>query len=293
MTALLSLVVALVLWLTSPKNATTDSRGRLYSWRQENFWSVTTIISGGLPKPALLPWGIKATAEGVVKQRSILAEMLKACETPEACAVGEFCGPCDQTIRWAKSLPYSARDRAADLGTLVHAWMEAHRLGKPMPPAPTLVKPYLASFEKFLADFDPEYLMVEASVYNRAEHYAGTLDAIVRLRLPLIEEPGTYVLDAKSGKNVYPEVGLQLAAYRHAEFVGAPDGSEQPMLPVDGGLCLHLTPTGYRLIEVECGPEIFRAFLYCRETFRFATETSKTVLGQEYANGIEQEVLPV
>lgn len=282
--------------MTAPKNANTTRGGqRLYSWRSENFWSVTTLISGGLPKPALLPWGIKATAEGVVKQRAILAEMLKACETPDACAKGEFCGPCDQTIRWAKSLPYSQRDRAADLGTLVHAWMEAHRLGKPMPPAPTLVKPYLTAFERFLSDFEPDYEMVEASVYNRQEHYAGTLDAIVRLKLPLQESFGQYVLDAKSGKNVYPEVGLQLAAYRNAEFVGAPDGSEQQMPPTDGGLALHLTPTGYRLIEVDCGPDIFRAFLYCRETFRFATETSKTVLREEYGSAVEQtqEVLSV
>lgn len=280
--------------MTQPKNATTGRGGqRLYAWREEAFWSVTTLIGGGVPKPALLPWGIKATAEGVVKQRGILAEMLKACETPDACAAGQFCGPCDQTIRWAKSLPYSMRDRAADLGTQVHEWIEAHRLGKPMPKVPPAVAPYLAAFEKFLADFEPDYHMVEASVYNRAEHYAGTLDAIVRLRLPLNDREGQYLLDAKTGKGVYPETGLQLAAYRFAEFVGAADGSEVDMPPTDGGVVLHLTPNGYRLIEVRCDEDIFRAFLYCREVFRFVNETAKEVLGQEYGNTAEpkQEVL--
>jgi hypothetical protein len=280
--------------VTNPKNATTGRDGkRLYSWRGENYWSVTTLISGGLPKPALLPWGIKSTAEGVVKQRGVLAEMLKTCETPGECAQGNFCGPCDQTIRWAKSLPYSMRDRAADLGTQIHEWIEAHRLGKPMPTVPPAVKPYLAAFERFLADFAPDYHMVEAGVYNRSQHYAGTLDAIVRLQLPLSETAGQYLLDAKSGKGVYPEVALQLAAYRFAEFVGVADGSEQEMPSTDGGLVLHLTPTGYRLIEVRCDEDIFQSFLYCREVFRFVSETGKTVFGQEFGSAVEpkQEAL--
>ena len=50
----------------SPRNATESGSKRLYAWRGEKFWSVTTIISGGLPKPALLPWGIKAVAEAAV-----------------------------------------------------------------------------------------------------------------------------------------------------------------------------------------------------------------------------------
>lgn len=282
--------------MTQPKQATSGPDGkRTYSWRGENYWSVTTLIGGGMPKPALLPWGIRATAEGVVRQRGILAEMLKACETPDACARGEFCGPCDQTIRWAKSLPYSQRDRAADLGTQIHEWIEAHRLGKPMPKVPAEVKQYLRVFERFVTDFEPDYQMVEASVYNRSQHYAGTLDAIVRLQLPLSERPGQYVLDAKTGKGVYPEVGLQLAAYRFAEFVGVADGSEQQMPPTDGGLCLHLTPAGYRLIEVRCDEEVFRAFLYCREVFRFVSETSKSVLGTEYGSAADprQEALAV
>lgn len=279
--------------MTAPKQATTRAGGqRFYSWRNESYWSVTTIIGGGVPKPALLPWGIKSTAEGVVKQRGVLAAMLAACETPDACANGEFCGPCDQTIRWAKSLPYAIRDRAADLGTQVHEWIEAHRLDKPMPTVPLPIRPYLRSFEQFLADFEPDYHMVEASVYNRTEHYAGTLDAIVRLRLPLNEHAGQYVLDAKSGKNVYPEVGLQLAAYRFAEFIGAPDGSEQLMPPTDGGLALHLSPVTYRLIEVRCDEDVFRAFLYAREVFRFVSETGKTVLGQEYRGAEITEEVP-
>ena len=257
--------------MTALKNANTRASGkRTYSWRNEEYWSVTTIIGGGIPKPALLPWGIKMVAEGAADAAAngLLVPMVEQDR--------------DGAIRWLKGLPYAKRDAAGDIGTLVHTWIEAHSLRKPMPKPPLPVKPYLEAFKAFTTDFDPAFTATEASVYNRTQSYAGTLDSICTLKLPLNDQPGTYILDAKSGKGVYPEVGLQLAAYRFAEFIGLPDGSEAPMPNVDGALCLHLTPEGYKLIEVRADDEIYTAFLYAREVFRFCTDTSKTVLGLEY-----------
>lgn len=263
---------------------TLPSGKRWYDWRGERYWSVTTIIGQGIPKPALLPWGIKMVAEGAVSRRSTLAAMLSDCKTPDECTEGAWCEACDQTIKWLKGVPYAKRDKAANLGTLLHAAIEAHRLGQPFPPIPADVQGHMAAFEQFLVDFQPEYLATEAPVFNRSQHYAGTLDGLVRLTLPLHDEPGLYVLDAKSGKGVYPEVGLQLSAYSHAEFIGLPDGDEQPMPATDGALALHLTADGYRLIEVRADDEVFTSFLYAREVFRFLEETSKTILGVEYGN---------
>jgi hypothetical protein len=280
--------------MTSPKNATTSRSGsRFYTWQNENYWSSTTVISGGVPKPALLPWGIKSVSEGAVMRRDALAAMFARCKTPDECTEGRFCQDCMETVRWLKGIPYATRDAAADLGTDIHTAVEAHSLGRPMPPWADNVKPYMVGFEQFLVDYSPKFTATEASVYNRTQKYAGTLDAIVTLTLPLREEPGTYVLDTKSGKGVYSEVGLQLASYRHAEFIGLPDGSEAPMPTVDGGLCLHLTPVGYRLIEVRCDDVVFQSFLFAREVFRWQQETSKSVLGLEYGSAVEdaQEVL--
>ena len=268
--------------MTTPRN-TASSRGgkRLYSWRDEAYWSVTTIIGGSLPKPFLLPWGLKMVAEGVVKIADQLPAMILADR--------------EGTIRFLKGIPYATRDKAADLGTLVHEAAEAHALGRPMPSVSAEVQPYLTAFERFLADFTPEIIATEASVYNRSQHYAGTLDMIARLTLPLADAPAVFILDAKSGKAVYPEVALQLAAYRNAEFIGLPDGSEGPMPPVDGALALHLTANGYRLIEVRCDQEVYASFLYAREVFRWQEETSKSVLGEEYGSLVEpqQTVLEV
>src|SRR5262249_28914527 len=87
------------------------------------------------------------------------------------------------------------------------------------------------------------------------------------------------LLDTKTGKGVYPEVALQLAAYRYAEFIGLPDGSEAKMPTVDGCAVVHLPEAGgYQLLEVRADPEGFTGFLYVRECFRFQEEMSKTVV---------------
>jgi len=254
--------------VSPPQKVTLPSGKRWYDWRGERYWSVTTITSQGVPKPALLPWGIKCVAEGAAD----LADQLPALVAKDR----------EAAIKMLKALPYTKTEKAANLGTLVHAAIEAHRLGKPAPPPPADVAAYMVGFEQFLTDFQPEYLATEAPVFSRTQKYAGTLDAIVRMRLPLDEKPGTFIIDAKSGKGVYPEAGLQLAAYRHAEFIGLPDGSEQAMPKVDGTLVLHLTADGYRLIDVRTDDTVFQSFLFVREVFRFLEETSKTILGAEY-----------
>lgn len=246
--------------MTGPANSRTTGNKRLYSWRDENYWSVTTIISGGLPKPALLPWGIKMVAEGAVRLADTLPALVA--EDPDA------------AVRMLKGLPYAQRDRAADLGTLIHAATEAYVLGKPFPKWPKTIAQQMDGFKAFLKDYEPEYIATEASVYNRKQRYAGTLDAIATI------DGRTLLLDMKTSKKaIYPEVALQLAAYRFAEFIGLPDGSESPMHPVSGCAALRLCEDGtYELLDVRADREVFQVFLYARETFRWIEETSKGVL---------------
>jgi hypothetical protein len=252
--------------MTSPKNATTARTGqRYYSWRGENYWSVTTILGGGLPKPALINWAKKFTAEYAVDNLTKLATLL------EPDAQGEV--DREGAVDWLKNASFRERDRAADLGTLVHAATEAYVLGKPYPKWPPLVKPRMEAFERFLADFEPEYTATEASVYSRAQRYAGTLDAIATI------DGRTLLLDTKTSKKaIYPDVALQLAAYRYADFIGLPDGSEEPMRPVDACAALRLADGEYELIDVRADRDVFQVFLFVREVFRWTTETSKSVL---------------
>lgn len=260
----------------SPRNAASVGNKRLYDdpLTGEKFWSVTTIISGGLPKPALLPWGIKSVAEVAIAKRRTLVAMTSECEG-DGCGPGAWCASCDAAVRWLKSAPYQQRDKAADLGTKVHEAAEAYKLGKPMPPWPDAIAPSMEQYEGWLRAFGPSFEQTEQTVYNRTQRYAGTLDAIVTL-----SDGRRLLIDYKTGKGVYPEVGLQLAAYRYAEYMRLPDMSEAPVPEVDGAAVLHLLPHSWQFIEVRADAEVFEAFLYARETFKFMEETSKTVIGQ-------------
>lgn len=290
----------------SPRNARQVGRGRLYEWRRpdlplddepERYWSVTTILKGGLPAPALMAWGMRAVAEYATANHRQIAAMLSAVRLAKD-DTGRYQGVVSDpdavsaVVDYLKGSPYRERERKADLGTAIHEQAEAHVLDRPMPEPMAAIAGQVAAFRRFLHDWRPDYArddsghwLAEASVYNRTERYAGTLDAIADL--PGL---GRVLIDYKSGKGVYPETALQLAAYRHAEFIGLPDGSEWPMPRVDGCAVLHLpehgagwapTPAdpGYSLIPVIADDQVFTAFRYVREVFRWQEETSQGVIG--------------
>lgn len=242
--------------MSNPRNATTTNRGRSYRWRDEEFDSVTTIIGGGVPKPALKAWGERTVAEMAFDNINTWRHMKR-----------------DEAVDWLKRSPFRTTNKAAELGSSIHDYAEAHVLGKPMPEPTVEQRPYLEALYRFLDDHTPSYQMTEATVYNREHNYAGTLDLIAE-----IPGLGLTLADYKSGKGVYGEVALQLAAYRFAEFVGMPNGDEVPMPEVDSCAVVHLTPDGYELIPVDAGLEEFRTFLYAARIRWFCNTRSRQVL---------------
>jgi hypothetical protein len=267
---------------------TTKSGARWYDWKGERFWSVTTIIAGGYPKPVLINWAKKFTAEYAVDNFPKLTALLEQ----------DTDGTIDRqgAIDWLKSAAFRERDKKGDLGTSVHNAIEAHVLGKPTPEWPLPLRPRMLAFERFLAEYEPRFipasladpaeavtsgvLLAEAPVFNRTQHYAGTLDGIVEIG------GRTLVLDVKtSAKGIYPEIALQLAAYRFAEFVGLPDGSEQALPQTQGAVALHLPEDGtYELREIQADEETFRHFLYVREVYRYI---------KDIADGVIRGVVPL
>jgi hypothetical protein len=256
-----------------PRNARSTAAGqRFYDWKPsgERFYSVTTIINGGCPKPALLPWGIRSVAEGAVKA------------VQDGHLVGMIEHDADAAVKFLKELPYAHRDRAANLGTVVHDYIDALNLGRPMPAAPVEAKPYLRQAERWFKAFRPRILASEEEVYNRSEKYAGRLDLIA-------EFPGRGVglVDFKTGARPgdlhkgppYRETALQLNAYSRAEFIGAPDGTEHQLPTIDFAAVLYVWPEGYLFAEVELSERIWGAFLYCREVYRWMTDLSKQAFG--------------
>ncbi len=260
----------------------------------ERFYSVTTVIKGGVPNDALMYWAVNQTADYAVNEREgwvPLAEL-----NPDAAK------------RLLKGSRFEKSGSAAARGTDLHGFAEAWVKGAPLPDLDDNLTRYADQFKRFLDDFTPEYEMVEASVYNRTYNYAGTLDAIATIggvRFVLDYKTTDRPPTAKT-RPPYADVALQLAAYAHAEWVGLTptrrdDGRGQrfykwsddidqgaPMIPVEAGGVIVISPYDYRLVTVRINPfeddqggthDAWKAFLYAREVFRWNNATSKLVLG--------------
>lgn len=299
----------------APVLARLDERGdRFYTWAGETFWSVTTLIDGGIPKYGLPPWYARTTAElayADLESRGPYAGAHPALrrwarrgrlELAEAQAAGGLTSidPAkltdrDFALRWLVAEPGRLRDKAGETGIQVHDEAEAAVLrlaldsadryvdGLAIPAWPGL-DGYREGFVNWLTDWRPEFEATEATVFHRGEAYAGTFDAIIRVTIGGVLR--RLLIDYKSGRQVYPEVGMQTAAYRRGQFIGSPDRvTEIPMIATDDAAVLHLkpkatraAPRGYVFRLVRSDDEIFRSFLFAREGYRWGRETSRTVI---------------
>lgn len=237
---------------------------RVWTPTGEKFHRVTSIL-GALNKPALVPWAAKLVATRAVE--GIVKGTLPA-------YVAEH-GP-DAAIDILKKTGDDTRDKAATIGSAVHAAIEALALGQPAPTEyPEEVAGHMKMFDEFLEAYRPKFIMAEATVANRSEAYCGQLDSIVEIGGRRL------VLDVKTSKGLYPEVALQLAAYRHAEFIGLDDGTEAPMPETQGAVALHLRPRSWKLVQIETSPVVWNSFLYVREAYRWQKEMSREVIGDK------------
>jgi len=114
--------------------------------------------------------------------------------------------------REALSEPYKSSGKAKDRGTAVHDIVEAWKnigevAGKKGP-----FQGYAKAFESWLGDNRVKVEENERTVVSHKHRYAGTLDMLARINGDNL----LTVIDVKTGKDLYPEVHLQLSAYRHA-----------------------------------------------------------------------------
>jgi len=202
---------------------------------------VTTIINGGVPKPALVGWAAREVAERVIARRKILTELND-----------------DEIMNILRNVPWEERDKAAVRGTEVHAYAARLARGETVD-VPELLVGYVDAYRSWWEAWHPsEPVIVEATVINRQYRYMGTLDW-----LGAIPELGLTLLDVKTGKSgVFAETALQLAAYGNAETLVVGD-EERPMPgPIDTYAALWLTPDSWVFYPMDVGEAEFRAFLY-------------------------------
>jgi hypothetical protein len=236
-------------------------RGHSYYLDGGKIPGVTTILSDGLAKPALVNWAARTVAGYAVDHWDGLGEM----------AVSE-------RLEVLKGAHWADRDAAGKRGTEVHALADKLAKGEEVA-VPDELAGHVDAYVKFLNDFEPHPVLTETSVVSMTKWpYAGTLDMVA-------DFPGLgqrLLCDIKTARSgVFPDNGLQLAAYRYATHHLAHGGQLAEMPPVDGCAVIHVRSDGYSLVPVRAGPPEHRVFLYCRELWRWAHDTSKTVVGEE------------
>lgn len=247
--------------------------------------SVTTILSGGVPKPGLVHWAGNTCTDSAIEH---LPALVAASRYPDRLA---------ELRNWITRAHTRKKDERAEVGSAVHAIIEARLLGT-TPPASVKVgdeewaldgpelAPYIEQFHRFETEWEPTWLASEMVVANPDDGYAGTLDYIIGGYGPIkhalnaqgYDLGGLDVMgDTKTGgewnrqtaaghvHGVYPEAGLQMSAYRRATTCWLRSGERAPMpATAEVGVVLHLRPEGYRLYPVRCGDLEYRYFRHAQ-----------------------------
>ncbi|MFI6793622.1 hypothetical protein ACIBG4_40460 [Nonomuraea sp. NPDC050383] len=242
---------------------------------------VTTILAKGVPKPALPFWSANLVAETAMDN---LPMLVRASRRP---------ADTQEAYDWLRRAHTRKKDERANVGSAVHRIIEAHVLDEPLPRElldDPEMRPYLDNFLRFVDEYEVTFEASEMVVGSYEHGYAGTLDYI--LRSPHIHGGRACLGDTKTGgeldvhlsdgtvKGVYPEAGMQMSAYRHAEVCWLRDGTRLPMPEThDEGVVLHLRPEDYRVYPVKCGPAVFAKFLHAIQVAEWSTELAATVVG--------------
>jgi hypothetical protein len=228
---------------------------------------VTTLLGAGMPKPALIGWAARVTAEAAVYGRDEWLPLAEKGREKAALAMLN-------EARWETT------NEAAVRGTDVHKLAERLAAGEEVE-VDERTEGFVDSYLAFRDDLRPTDEIAERMIVNRTHVYAGTFDLIATLEgltvaryreaggsvadIADLDRPVRLLVDYKTGKRAYPEVCLQLAAYRNGEIMVPVDGQgdEEPVPEVDGCAVLNLAGDGtYDLRPVEAGEREFRTFLY-------------------------------
>lgn len=232
-------------------------RGHSYEIDGDRVIGITTAISNGLPKAALINWAAGITADCALDRWDELAE-LRPSERRKIL----------ERARW------DHRDQASERGTRAHALVQQLALGQEVD-VPDDLRGHVDAYLLFVDEWQPREILIERPVFSRRHRYAGTPDLIADL-----VDGQTWLLDFKTGdKGVYPEVALQLAAARFAEFVIDEDGAELPVPKVDAAGAIWLRADGYDLIPAAADVEAFGLFLRAKTIADYVAQDRDRWLG--------------
>jgi hypothetical protein len=258
--------------VTDPELSFPTDNGRYYKHptKPASVPSVTNILRQK-NKPAIAGSQIRKAAEYATDNREKLAALTR-----------------DEAVRLIKGTQYQASPEAR-IGDIVHAWVDHFiKTGehpKDAPPielkhgeqvafttAPLTARRMWLSFVKFCEVRKPTFTAAEFTVWSYTHGYAGTADwsAVISDMLVLA--------DTKTGKGVYGEAALQLAALSKADVMLTTQGIETELPKYDRVAVLHLRPTFHTLVPIDKLDSCLKAFLGLKAMFDHEVENGDKVL---------------
>lgn len=160
-------------------------RNGFYYRNGKEYVSVTKVLGETLSKPALMYWYGSQAAKIALKDPELNDKEVMA------------------------QLQLNVRS-TQDRGKAVHNFLECWAKDGVLPEHSNEYQGYLTALKSFLATHKPKALHSELEVYSDEVNVAGRLDLVIDLN----SVKG--VVDIKTGKDLYKEVGLQLAFYKQA-----------------------------------------------------------------------------
>ena len=213
--------------------------------------SITNVI-GVINKPALVGWAAREVATKAWELRRSLQEMEQA-----------------DALQVLKGAPYRKSGRAADRGTTIHAYLEARLNGLQPEVLDGEAKRYQAGADAWLADWQPESVATELTVFG--DEWAGTGDLWCK------RDGRMCIVDFKTSKAVYGEAALQIAALWGARITADNEFAPHYWEKDVEGWVVRIGEDGYEAKQVaslDYNLEVFRA---CLEVWAWQNE-------QPYAN---------
>lgn len=173
--------------MAESKKKIDQRRGGFY-WQKEPkypFISVTNVLNI-IAKPALQYWFGKEVYWAMVQEPTLEEKA-------------------------ALSAPYAKNTAAKERGTAVHSIIEHWKHTREyIDTIPEKYQGYAKAFYNWVKDNDIEILEHERTVWSQKYKFAGTLDLLVKNK----QSGKIFVIDGKTGKDIYPEAFLQLSAYK-------------------------------------------------------------------------------
>jgi hypothetical protein len=225
----------------SPPTIVRKNHGRGHSYLIDGVKrpGATTVLGNGYPKH-LEKWAAEQAANYADDHWDELADMKPS-----------------ERRKLIEGARFADRDAAARRGT------ETHRLARRLirgeeVTVPDELEGHVDAYLKFLEEWQPAELLVEAPVASVTWGYCGTLDMVADL-----VDGRRWLVDLKTTRSgVFLEAPLQLSAYRNAEWYVDSNGEAQPMIEVErcGVVWLRGDRT-YSFVPVDTSPATFRVFL--------------------------------